>query len=264
MKQKICVLIIDGQEDFCEGGNLPVPGAKADMERLAAMINKHGHLIDGIHLTLDSHYPVHVAHGMCWIDKWGNHPKDYTVITEDDVKSGVWRARNPGFQKRYESYVSALKKGGRYDLRIWPQHCIIGSKGQCLHPTLFEAVNNWEHKEFAIAQRTTKGSNIFTEHFSAVKAEVEDPEDLTTRLNDKLIDSLKEYDIILSGGEALSHCWAFTIGDIATEFGDDQIKKICLLQDASSSVPGCEKLGEDFVNNMVSRGMQLSKTTKFF
>ena len=62
----------------------------------------------------------------------------------------------------------------------------------------------------------------------------------------------------------MSHCVANTIRDIASNFSDDQIKRFVLLEDATSSVQGFEKMGEDFINEMVNRGMRLAKTTTCF
>jgi len=56
---------------------------------------------------------------------------------------------------------------------------------------------------------------------------------------------------------------ANTIRDIAAEFGDDQIKKFVLLEDTSSNVGGFEKMGQDFVREMVARGMQRTTTANW-
>ena len=45
------LIVIDGQIDFCEGGNLAVTGATADMQRVAKLIDKHGDKLD-IAITL--------------------------------------------------------------------------------------------------------------------------------------------------------------------------------------------------------------------
>jgi nicotinamidase/pyrazinamidase len=261
---KVCLLTIDGQVDFAEGGALPVTGAAKDMERLGEMINKYGADIDEIQLTMDSHYQMHIAHPLFWVDTSGNQPKPFTLISEDDVKSGKWRPRNPSWKPWALEYTGTLAKSGRYVLCIWPPHCIIGSSGQALVPCLYNAVTAWEVKYSAIAPRLTKGSNPFTEHYSAVKADCPRNDDTGTRLNTRFIDTLKVYDDILISGEALSHCVANTIRDVAAEFSVDQIKKFVLLEDASSSVGGFEKMGTDFINEMTGKGMRLAKTNTFF
>jgi len=261
---KVCLLIIDPQKDFCEGGALPVTGANKDCERIASMIRKNGRDIDDIQITLDSHYSLSIFHPIWWINKNGDHPGPFTTISEESVLDGTWRAFDKSKQDWSTYYLKMLKSKNRYQLMVWPEHCIIGTPGQTIHTDLLDAVMNWEHKYYGIAPRITKGSNPFTEHYSAVKADVEDPKDPLTRLNENLIKVLKTYDTILIAGEALSHCLANTARDIVEEFNVDQIKKIALLEDATSNVASCEKLGEDFVNEMVGKGMQISKTTTFF
>ena len=65
----IQLLIIDSQVDFCSpDGALSIPGADADMRRLAAMLDKFGDRIDNVYVTLDSHNPIHIAHPLCWKD----------------------------------------------------------------------------------------------------------------------------------------------------------------------------------------------------
>jgi nicotinamidase-related amidase len=118
----------------------------------------------------------------------------------------------------------------------------------------------------------TKGSNYKTEHYSAVQADVPDPADPDTMLNQRLIETLQRADIILLSGEALSHCVANTVRDIANNFGEDNIKKMVLLRDATSPVPNPPgpgapdfvKMGEDFIKEMVGRGMKVSSTVDFF
>jgi len=260
----VCLLIIDGQRDFCEGGALPITGAAKDLERIAKMIEDHGDDIEDIQLTLDSHFPLHIAHPLWWQDVSGRPPKPFTLITKEDVEKSVWRPKNLAWNDWALEYTTALEKNNRYVLCIWPPHCIIGSKGATIQPSLYEAVFNWETKYFATAARTTKGSNPFTEHYSAVKADCPRSDDPKTLLNARLIDTLKEYDTILIAGEALSHCVANTIKDVADEFNLEQIKKFVLLEDASSNVSGFEQQGTDFVNEMAAKGMQLSTTDKFF
>jgi nicotinamidase-related amidase len=114
-----------------------------------------------------------------------------------------------------------------------------------------------------MANFVTKGSNPWTEHFSAVQAEVPDPEDPSTQVNVGFIKTLEEPDFILLAGEALSHCLANTGRDIVKNFSDPKyVQKLILLTDASSNVPGFEKYGSDFVSELVALGMQTSTTDK--
>lgn len=258
------LLIIDGQNDFCDPkGALVVPGADKDMERLAQMIVDKKEKIDDITVTLDSHRFLHIAHPIWWKDAAGNHPAPFTIINMADVEgtNPKWQAFNPGFQKRSVEYVKALS-GTKYPLCIWPPHCLIGSWGHGVYPVLFKALQEWE-KRFSVVDYVTKGSNMFTEHYSAVKAEVPDPDDHTTLINTPFVKKLQGADILAIAGEALSHCVANTVRNVNTEFGSDQARKFHILKNASSAVPGFENLADDFVNEMQRLGAQIVTTADF-
>lgn len=263
--KNVHLLIIDPQFDFVDPkGSLSVPGADDDMRRVAAMIDRLGGKFDDVHVTLDSHHLVDVAHPIMWKNSAGDHPAPFTIITAAEVENGDWSPVQPGLTKRLLQYVKALEKGGRYPLCIWPPHCLIGSQGYGVFPVLFDALKAWEEKEFGVIDYVTKGSNVYTEHYSAVKAEVPDPEDPTTQLNTRLIQTLQDADLVAIAGEAGSHCLANTVRDVADGFGDDSyVSKLVLLADATSPVPTFEKFQEDFITEMKDRGMQVSSTTDF-
>ncbi|EIJ43478.1 hypothetical protein BegalDRAFT_2636 [Beggiatoa alba B18LD] len=256
-------LIIDPQNDFANPkGNLFVAGADKDSERLAAMLKRHLDKIDDIHVTLDSHHWVDIAHPVFWVDSKGNHPAPFTTITVDDVQTGKWRTTQPNCQARALNYVQALKTGGRYDLTIWPPHCLIGHYGHNVVDPIAKTLIEWEN-QLAIVDMVTKGSNPWTEHYSAVQADVPDPEDPSTQLNTRLISTLEDADLIALSGQALSHCVANTIRDIANNFGEANISKMVLIEDTTSPVSGFEALADQFLREMKGRGMRTAKSTEF-
>lgn len=256
-------LIIDPQNDFAHsGGKLFVPGADQDSARLAKMLTRHQGKITDIHVTLDTHHLLDIAHPLFWVDGKGRHPAPFTVISGDDVRNGQWKTTHPGFQARAAEYVESLKANARYDLVVWPPHCLIGSPGHNVVEPIASALLAWE-ETFALVDYVTKGSNIWTEHYSAVQADVPDPEDPGTQLNTRLIETLEQADLIAVSGQALSHCVANTLRDIANNFGEDSVRKMVLIEDTSSSVPGFEHLGQQFLLEMKKRGMQTAKSTDF-
>jgi nicotinamidase-related amidase len=259
--------MIDPQNDFCtpkgpggEAAALFVAGADQDMKRLAAFIRKNKKRFKDVHCTLDSHQTIHIAHPVFWINSKGEHPAPFTVISDEDTANGVWGPFNPSWTAYCRFYTSELKKHGRYQLMIWPPHCRIGTWGHSLVPEIAAALIDWEETMFAKVDFVAKGSNILTEHYSAVQADVPDDKDPTTKLNAPLLDVLAQADEIPITGEALSHCLANTGRDIANNFGDENIRKLVLLEDTCSNVTGCDKMGSDFVKEMVSRGMKVSTT----
>ncbi len=265
MPKRIDLLGIDPQVDFCaKQGALSVPGADEDMDRVVKMIRRMGDKFEDIHITLDSHHLFHIANPPFWVSSGGNHPDPFTLITAEMVAEGEWIPAIPHVRKRALEYVRTLESNGRYVLCIWPPHCLIGSYGHALMPELFSTLVEWERKNIAVVDMVTKGSNLYTEHYSAVKADVVDPGDPTTQLNTKLIRTLEEADEVVIFGEAISHCLKFTVEDIANGFSDAAyVKKMVLLTDAASPVPGFEAQGEEFVRQMVARGMRTSTTKEY-
>ena len=270
------LIIVDPQNCFCDlGESLFVPGADIDMLNVANMILRLNGRIYDIHVTLDSHHLIDIAHPIFWVNSQGIHPGPFTIITKDDVLNGVWMPSIPAYLNRTTmkaagldrdgvvEYVTSLEKNGRYPLCIWPEHGLIGSFGAQVFQELLEALWKWEESNYAMVDYVTKGSNFMTEHYSAVQADVPDPEDPNTHLNENLIEILKTADEIIWTGEALSHCVANTIRDIANNFGEENIKKMVLLTDATSNVTGFEQMGEDFMKEMTGRGMRTSTTVEY-
>lgn len=278
------LLIIDPQNDFCvqddghgHQGQLYVPGGEDDCQRMADMIFKHKTRINDIHVTMDSHHLLDIAHPLMWKNESGDHPNPLTVITGYDRQAGVFNAieilnnnhpvnlktTDPQAMPRAIAYVEALKANNRYDLCIWPPHCLIGTWGHNIETNLMSAIHEWE-MQYGFADIVTKGSNMWTEHYSAVKADVPDDDDETTQLNTRLIETIKKADRIIVGGEASSHCWLFTMKDIADNFGDASLQKFVLLEDGTSPVGGFEQVAKDGFKELVDRGMQVARTTDVF
>jgi len=241
----------------------PGYGADEDVNRLADFINKNIKKIDDIHVTLDSHRLIDVAHPIFWVNSKGEHPDPFTIISVEDVKNGAWTTTNPGWKQKGLEYVQGLEDNARYPLCIWPNHTMIGTWGHCVAKPVSDALLAWQEARFGVVNFVTKGSNIFTEHYSALKADVVDPYDPTTSMNTDLLDVLQSADEIIITGEALSHCVANTITDIADNFGEENIKKFVLLENTCSNVPGFETLGTDFIRNMVARGMKVTTSDKY-
>lgn len=261
---RVHLLVIDPQNDFCDPkGSLYVTGADKDMSRVATMIKRLNGRLDDIHITLDSHRNFDVAHPMYWKNSKGENPNPFTLISVKDVESGSWTPTIPSLYKRSLEYVKELEKKGKYVLCIWPPHCLIGSWGHNVHQEVFAAITEWEQKNIGTVDYVTKGSNPFTEHYSAIAAEVVDPADTTTQINAKLIDTLEnDCDMLLIAGEAQSHCVRSTVNDIIKNFSDPKVaQKIVLLTDGMSSVAGFEKFGSEFFAEAKAAGVQFNTTT---
>ncbi|MHA1169397.1 MAG: hypothetical protein ACTSRU_16340 [Candidatus Hodarchaeales archaeon] len=274
-KERIDLLIIDPQIDFCDPkGALYVPGAENDMARLASMIDRFGSKIRNIHVTLDCHHLYDIAHPGFWKNSARENPNPFTIITHKDVVDGVWLPAFPSLPghdnaiEYVKSYTKTLEESGRYPLCVWPPHCLIGSEGNAILPVLFDSLVKWEQNNHNNINYVSKGSTITTEHYSAVKAEVPDPNVPDTQLRTRFIEFFDESSKILSAGEAGSHCYKNTVEDIA-DFGDEYVKNIVMLTDAVSLVimepPIIDfpAIQAQFVTDMTARGMQTALTTDF-
>ena len=120
--KKIHLLIIDPQNDFCDpqNGTLYVPGAEQDMLRLATMIDRLRDKLVDIHVTLDSHHMVDIAHPIFWRNSEGENPAPFRQITAADVLAGTWTTTLPSARPRVLQYLQDLESNGRYPHVIWP------------------------------------------------------------------------------------------------------------------------------------------------
>lgn len=271
--RKIHLVVIDPQNDFMDIPNksaLPVTGANADMDRVASFIRANGHRLEEIHVTLDSHQVVDIAHPSWWRDKNGKMVTPFTLIKADDIEAGIYVPRDPGQLQRSLDYARTLEKNGKYTLFIWPEHCLIGSWGHAVQENLHAALTAWCRDEYAMIDYVAKGSNPFTEHYGAIMAEVPDPKDPSTQLNAAFIGTLQTADEILIAGEALSHCVKETIDQIVDNIGVDHVGKITILTDASSPVPQAPggpdfpAIAKQWVADIQKKGVRVSTTTTFF
>ena len=268
---KVHLVIIDPQNDFMDIPNatLPVPGANADMRRLAAMVDRIGDRLDDIHVTLDSHRVIDVGHPGMWRDSDGKVPNPFTIISANDIENGIWSPRNPSFRARLLDYARTLEKNGNYPLMVWPEHCLIGTPGHNVQVDLMASLQRWEKREFANVDYVVKGTNTFTEHYGALQAEVPDPTDPSTGLNTAFLDVLAQADIVAIAGEALSHCVKSTVTQIADNIGPEHVKKFQILTDASSPVsavpggPDFPAIAAGWLKEMEARGMKLSTSVNF-
>jgi len=265
MALKVHLVCIDDQNDFTNpNGALFVKGADENIKRIARMVERLQDKLSDITLTMDSHHKVDISHPMWFMDSNGNPPPPYTVISPEDLETGKWTTRKLGAKERTLKYLKALRATGRYPHTIWPEHCIIGDEGHNIAPVISAAVHGWEEKRYAMSEVLTKGSNPWTEHFSAVKAEVPDPNDPSTQINQNFIQAAMDCDIMLWGGEALSHCLANTFRDTVDNFPDPSFYgKMVILTDATSPVdfPIFHQYADTFLKDMKAKGVKTSTTT---
>ena len=254
------LLIIDPQNDFVSPhGSLSVAGATEDAARLARFMESARAQLSSIVISLDSHQRVDISHPLWFVDDQGRSPDPFTVITSEDLRAGRWSARG-GRQERTARYLGELERRGRYPHVIWPEHCLIGSEGHGVYPLIQEQALAWaaRHAEHDGQVRfVSKGESPWTEHFSAVEAEVPDDSDPHTLTNHDLIAQLLLTEVVYVAGWARSHCVGNTVRYLIKYGGTALAKRLVLLSDTMSDVPGFEDAGEAFTREVLAQGVRL-------
>lgn len=275
-RKRLHLLIIDPQNDFCDlpddycppvagtrmAPALPVAGAQADMLRVAALIDQGGAGLTDISVTLDSHQRVDIAHPTFWRKADGSPVRPFTQIHAREVREGAYVPRRAEALERVLAYLDALEASGRYVHMVWPVHCEIGSWGHNVHADVRRAYNRWEEAQVGIVEKVIKGTNPWTEHYSAIKAEVPDPADQATQLNVGFLARLRSADRIFITGEAGSHCVKATTEHIVENFAAADVGKLVLLTDCMSPVAGFEAPYEAFVSDMRARGVGIAQSSE--
>ncbi|MBD2146015.1 isochorismatase [Sphaerospermopsis sp. FACHB-1194] len=258
-KNRICLLLIDVQNTFCIPefelyvGGQSGTAAVDDNKRLCEFIYRNLGRITKIIPTLDTHTAMQIFHPIFWINADGKHPTPAaTNITLSDIEKGIWQV-NPAvahsvtngdyelLKKQAFHYVKQLSQDGKYPLTIWPYHSMLGGIGHALVSAVEEAIFYHSIARQSQSQFELKGENALTENYSILCPEVltgfdEKP---IAKKNTNLIKQLLEYDAVIIGGQAKSHCVAWTIDDLLTEIqqvDSTLTNKIYLLEDCTSPV----------------------------
>ncbi|MCA9357081.1 hypothetical protein KC872_02630 [Candidatus Kaiserbacteria bacterium] len=265
------LLIIDPQNDFMDikGAALPVAGANDDMNRLATMLDRVGQKLQKVHVTMDSHQLVDIAHPAFWRDANGVSPNPMTMISFASIKDGTWSPRRPELRDYVLDYAQKLEANGKYQIMVWPPHCLIGSWGHNVQTNLAAALDRWCIQRVRNIDFVTKGTNVLTEHYGALLAEVPIAKDPSTQLNGRFLSMLQQADLVVVAGEASSHCVKATVEQVAENIGSEHVKKFQLLTDCMSPVPAVTApdgtvvvdfpaIAEQFLKDMSALGMKLT------
>ncbi len=254
---RICLVPVDVQNTFCiPGFELYVggrsgTGAVDDNRRLSEFIYRNLGGITEICPTMDTHQAIQIFHSIFLVNEKGEHPSPFTLISEEDVRRGIWKfnpavAHSLGISEAYgqqylRHYVHELKEGAKYDLTIWPYHAMLGGIGYAIvslveESIFFHSVVRYSRPDFQI-----KGDNPLTENYSVLSPEVlEDTEGgQIAQKNTQFIQKLLQFDAVVITGQAKSHCVAWTIDDLLEDIlvRDEKLaEKVYLLEDCTSSV----------------------------
>ena len=209
-------------------------------------------------VTLDSHHKYDIAHPGSWKEvATGKQPAPFTLISSKDLADGKYTTSDAELLPWAKEYTLALEAGGRFQLCIWPEHCLIGSPGHNVQPDVQAGLTSWlSRKGSGRVYWHLKGQNRKTEMYSALKAEVPVPDDPGTHLNTSLLSKiLSTPGKIYVAGQARSHCVAFTVRDLVANLGGRAAGDVVLVRDCMSDVPGFEESGEKFFDDMEKLGV---------
>ncbi len=254
---RLALVLIDVQNTFCiPGYELFVggrsgTGAVDDNKRLCRFIYRNLHSLTKIYATMDTHFVMQIFHSVWLVDENGNHPLPYTLVTQDDVRTGRWKfnAAIGGMlgisqeygQRHLEHYVGELAEREKFELTIWPYHAMLGGIGHAIVPTIEEAIFFHTLARYSQPEYEIKGRNPHTEHYSALGPEVlEGPDGKTLAVKNKqLVQMVRDFDAVVIAGQAKSHCVAWTVSDLLgglNEHDPGLARKVYLLEDCSSPV----------------------------
>ena len=292
---RVALLLIDLQKDFCfpEGalyvGGRSGRGAIEDNDRIARFVYRNLARLTDVTCTLDTHFPFQIFFASFWLDAGDQPLAPHTVVTTADIREGRVRP-NPAVAswlcngnyawlvQQVAFYTEELERAGKYQLYLWPLHCLLGSDGHALAGVIHEA--RLFHA-FARASRGSieiKGGNTLTENYSVLAPEVllrHDARPLAQR-NTAFIRTLLEYDAVIVAGQAASHCVKSSIADLLDSIrahDERLVRKVYVLADCMSAVavPDATRRGQfvaDFtpqaesaLRDFAAAGMHVVKST---
>jgi nicotinamidase/pyrazinamidase len=287
------LLLIDVQKDFHSGGSLAIPGADEDVERIVQFIMTNADQLHRILCTFDSHYKLHIAHPCFWIHHTTKeHPKPFTIISSQDVQNGIWIPRSDmtiydhmidtnifidgshdstncdivdvstgriDIQKYCIEYTRRLEENQKFQLCIWPEHCLMGSVGHTMVDPVLDAIHKWTEQTGRNVEYIYKGQNLYTEMYSVFAADV--PISKDTSFNQTLQESIESSDQLYIAGQALSHCVNYTARDIIQHWPKSRLNDINILVDCTSAVTGFETAAQQFLSDMKDAGVHIMNST---
>ena len=219
------LLLIDEQKDFClPEGSLYVAGrsgtgAVDDTRRLVEWMYRNLASVTRITATLDTHFAHQIFFASFWVDGEGRPVRPHRTVRASEVREGAlrpapavaaWLARGDEGWLRAEvlHYCESLERAGKYQLYLWPPHCLLGGDGHALVGAVQEARLFQAYVRGAQSWTEEKGQNPLTENYSVLRPEVLDRHDRKPlgERNARLLESLLASGALVVAGQASSHC----------------------------------------------------------
>jgi nicotinamidase-related amidase len=148
-------------------------------------------------------------------------------------------------------YCEELERAGKYQLYLWPPHCLLGTEGHALAGVIAEARLFHSYARIAQSSVEVKGGNPLTENYSVLRPEVLSRFDrgAVAQRNTQFLQTLLAADAVIIAGQAASHCVKSTIDDLLTELAavDPELaRKVYLVTDCMSAVTVPDAGGKGF------------------
>ena len=255
---RVHLLLIDVQKDFCfPEGTLYVAGRSGtgaidDSRRIAELIYRNLGAFTEITATMDTHLAYQIFFPSSWLDSAGAPLTAHRVITADQIAAGEVHP-NPAIAKwlcggnytwlckQVLHYARELERAGKYQLYLWPPHCLLGSDGHALAGIVHEARLFHAFARTAQSSVEVKGGNPLTENYSVLRPEVLSRFDGTAlaQRNTGFVQTLLAADAVVIAGQAASHCVKSTIDDLLGEIAAHDpalASKVYLVTDCMSAV----------------------------
>jgi nicotinamidase-related amidase len=257
-KRNVHLLMIDVQKDFSfpEGslyvGGRSGSGAVEDNQRLAEFIYRNLASLTNVTATMDTHFAFQIFSPSFWIDQDDRPLTPFREVTTAQIDAGEVRVNPamaawmvggniPWLMKQVRHYCATLEAAGKYQLYLWPAHCLLGSPGHALAGIIQEARLFHSFTRSMQSWVEVKGGNALTENYSVLRPEVLTRHDglpLAQR-NTSFLQTLLDADAVLIAGQAASHCVKSSIDDLLKEIlaqDPDLARKVYILKDCMSSV----------------------------
>lgn len=258
-EKRVTILDIDNQGDFdFSSGALFVAGRSGmganDALRLSSeFIYRYLPIISSIIPSLDTHEVFQIFFASAHLRRDGTHPPAHTIISAEEYRRGDYRP-NPAMavqlgcdpswlQKQFVYYCEQLEKAGKYQLYLWPYHCLLGHPGHRRAGVIEAARLLHCFARGAANAPEMKGDVKLTEHYSIFSPEVSTTWDGLAipgaQRNVRLIEKVMSHDVVIAIGEASSHCYQATIQDLLEWIRQNDpslAKKVYLMRDCTAAV----------------------------
>jgi nicotinamidase-related amidase len=255
---RVHLLLIDVQKDFCfPEGTLYVAGRSGtgaidDSRRIAELVYRNLGAITEITTTMDTHLTYQIFSPSFWLDRADAPLTAHRVVTSEQLAAGDVRP-NPAVAKwlcggnytwlckQVLHYTRELERAGKYQLYLWPPHCLLGSDGHALAGVVHEARLAHAFARTAQSNVEVKGGNPLTENYSVLRPEVLSRFDgaALAQRNTGFVQTLLAADAVVIAGQAASHCVKSTIDDLLGEIAAQDpglARKVYLVTDCMSAV----------------------------